>query len=667
MGATVDKATERLADTGDSFTSVHGRHTLGFGVDYRYWTITRNLDDDFYGDWGFNSSTIVTNNLPIPAGNPNAGASSCPNAPVSVGDAAPTPLCGTGNAIADMMLGYYSNVGGFVPGPLSPTTQAGNPQDHVYHYFAPYGEDDWKITPKLSINYGLRWDFRAATYEINNKFFWLDTKNTQGGLCYADPKLSTDGVAPGVGINGGPILRYCGSVPRPGQKNPFAPRLGINYRLNDRTVVRAGYGIFYTSYEGREIDDSADIYPYSVRNNLTPATVPIPASDPKLSNQLFPAYTTLGPFPESTLSFIAVIESENPLDPYVQTWTLSVERQLGSNTTLEVNYIGNHGTHLLDRRDISQPYPVPASSVSFCQQQSNGQYVNLGVAPCLISSRLPYPNFNGFYIDSDFHGYSHYEAGNVKLEHRARDLALTSVFTWAKSLDDKSATAGAGASGTGYQGFMNNHDPVLDYGPSDFNVPYRFVTSYVYQLPFGRGKQFASQINKVADLAIGNWQLTGIATFQKGFPYGISASDIDSIQGTVAPRANITPGCNLHTNNYTGSLAQFSRLNINCFTQPGLGTYGNSSRNFLTQPGINNWDMSIGKGFSLGERARFVFKADAFNTFNHHQYAGDVGGLLVEGSGGNETISNGVGSSTGGLITSASDARILQLGGKITF
>ena len=382
LGATVDKATERLADTGDSFTSVHGRHTLGFGVDYRYWTITRNLDDDFYGDWGFNSSTIVTNNLPIPAGNPNAGASSCPNAPVSVGDAAPTPLCGTGNAIADMMLGYYSNVGGFVPGPLSPTTQAGNPQDHVYHYFAPYGEDDWKITPKLSINYGLRWDFRAATYEINNKFFWLDTKNTQGGLCYADPKLSTDGVAPGVGINGGPILRYCGSVPRPGQKNPFAPRLGINYRLNDRTVVRAGYGIFYTSYEGREIDDSADIYPYSVRNNLTPATVPIPASDPKLSNQLFPAYTTLGPFPESTLSFIAVIESENPLDPYVQTWTLSVERQLGSNTTLEVNYIGNHGTHLLDRRDISQPYPVPASSVSFCQQQSNGQYVNLGVAPC---------------------------------------------------------------------------------------------------------------------------------------------------------------------------------------------------------------------------------------------------------------------------------------------
>lgn len=655
----------------DSFTSIHGRHTLGFGIDYRYWTITRNLDDDFYGDWGFSSSLIQTNSEAISTTN---AASSCPNAPVSVGDAAPAPLCGTGNAVADMMLGYYNNVGGFVPGPLSLTTQAGNPQDHVYHYFAPYAEDDWKVTPKLSINFGLRYDFRAATYEASNHFFWLDTTNAQGGLCYADPKLTTDGVAPGVGYNGGPILRYCGSVPRPAPKNPFAPRFGVDYRLNDKTVLRTGYGIFYTSYEGREIDDSADIYPYSIRNNLTPATQNT-SDQLKLSNQLFPAYSTLGPFPVSTLSFIAVIESENPLNPYVQTWTLSLERQLGSSTTLEVNYIGNRGVHLLDRRDIAQTNSIPAASLSLCQQQdANGVYYNVvgdathpAIAPCTVASRLPYPNFTGFYIDSDFHGYSNYNAMNVKFEHRSRDLAVTSAFTWAKSLDDKSATAGAGASGTGYQGFMNNHAPQLDYGPSDFNVPLRFVSSYVYQLPFGRGKRFANNINRAADLAIGNWQLTGIATFQKGFPYGIAASDIDGANGTTAPRANLTPGCNLHTNNYTGSLAQFSRLNISCFTQPALGVYGNTGRNILTQPGINNWDMSIGKGFSLGERARFVFKADAFNTFNHHQYAGDVGGLLVAGSGGNETISNSVGSSTGGLITGASSSRILQLGGKITF
>jgi len=93
-----------------------------------------------------------------------------------------------------------------------------------------------------------------------------------------------------------------------------------------RLLSAAGYGIFYDSYEGREIDDSADIYPYSIRNNLSPTTV---SGVPKLSNQLFPSYSTLGPFPESTLSFIAVIESENPLNPYVQSYTLSVERRAG--------------------------------------------------------------------------------------------------------------------------------------------------------------------------------------------------------------------------------------------------------------------------------------------------------------------------------------------------
>src|SRR5258708_2250613 len=165
-------------------------------------------------------------------------------------------LCGTGNAVADMLLGYYNGVGGFVPGPLSPTNTAGNPQDHVFNYFAPYFMDNWKVSQKLTLDLGLRWDYRAAAYEASNHFFWLDTKNTQGGLCYADPKLSTNGVAPGVGINGGPILRYCGKVPHPGPKTPFAPRFGVNYRVNDKTVVRGGYGVFFDSYEGREIDAS---------------------------------------------------------------------------------------------------------------------------------------------------------------------------------------------------------------------------------------------------------------------------------------------------------------------------------------------------------------------------------------------------------------------------
>ena len=650
----------------DSFTSVHGRHTLGFGVDYRTYSLTRNLDDDFYGDWSFSGSTIRNNNGVISPGSPGAGQPSCV---YNTGN--PLGLCGTGHAVADMMLGFYSGVGGFVPGPLSPTTQAGNPQTHIFKYFAPYAEDAFKVNQKLTLSLGLRWDFRAATTEAQNHFFWLDTKNANGGLCYADPKLTTNGVAPGGDGTSGPILRYCGSVPHPGSKTPFAPRFGFNYRLTPRTVVRGGYGIFYDSYEGREIDDSADIYPYSIRNNLNPTSV---SNLPKSSNDLFPSYSTLGAFPASTLSFIAVIESENPLNPYVQSWTASVERELARNTTLEVNYIGTHSLHLLNRHDIAQPFALSTADQPFCQHKdSTGNYDNLNVAPCNAyvadSSgnfpRLPYRNFTGFYIDSDFHGIAHYNALNVKFEHRAKDLAATAVYTWANSKDNKSAAAGVGASGTGFQGFMDNHNTKLDYGPSDFDVDQRFVTSFVYQVPIGRGKKIATSANRAADLAIGGWEITGITTFQTGFPFGVASNDIGGVQGTVAPRPNRVAGCNYH-----GGLTQkFQRLNMSCFAQQLPGTFGDTTRNFLRQPGINNWDMGFGKNFHLGDYVTFKLNVDTFNTFNHHQYAGDVGGLVVGGSGGNEVIDNSVNSTaaTAGKITGASSPRIIQLGGKITF
>jgi hypothetical protein len=622
----------------DSFSTIHGRHTLGFGVDYRHWRLIRNLGDDFYGDWQFNSNTVQNN---------------------GTGCTTTTGLCGTGNAIADMLLGYYNNVGGFVPGPLSSTTTAGNPQDHVFGYFAPYAMDNWKVTQKLTLSVGLRWDFRTAAYEASNHFFWLDTKNANGGLCYADPVLTSNGVAPGS-ANGGPILRYCGSVPHPGPKTPFAPRFGLNYRLTPKTVIRGGYGIFYDSAEGREIDNSGDIYPYSIRNALNPTTN---ATAPKLTNNMFPAYSTLGPFPASTLTFLAVIESDNPLNPYVQSWTLGVQRELANNTTLDVNYIGTHAIHLLDRRQIAQPNAIPASSLAFCQTQVNGQYVNLQAAPCSNASRRPYVNFSNIYINSDWHGYSHYNGVNVKFEHRAHDLAATAVYTWAQSKDDKSAAAGVGATGAGFQGFMDNHHPELDYGLSDFDVNNRFVASYVYDLPLGRGKKFASGINRAADLAIGGWETTGIATFQSGFPFSITASDVGGVLGTFFQRANQSSGCDIHQN----LNKKLQRINFGCFSQPALGVFGNSTRNWLRQPGINNWDMGIGKSFHFSETTQFKFAADFFNAFNHHQYVVATGGLIGSGSGGGSAISNSITSTTAGQITSAALPRIIQLSGKFTF
>jgi hypothetical protein len=615
---------------GDSFTTVRGRHTLGIGVDYRRWRLIRNLADDFLGDYSFNAATVLTNQT------------NCP-----------TVTCGTGNATADFLLGYYGGASTYQPGPLSPTDTAGNPQTHLFSYLAPYVEDDIKFK-RLTLNLGLRYDYRAAPYELHNHFFWRDVNNPKGGLCFADKTLLTNGVAPA----GNGVYEYCGSnVPRPGSKTPFAPRLGFAYRLpGDKTVVRGGYGVFWDSSEGREIDDSGDLYPYSIRTNLSPTGNP---AAPKLQNDLFPSYGALGPIDPKSLTFLAVIQSEDPLNPYVQQWSLSVQRQLDRSSTLEVNYIGTKATHLLDRRNIAQPNGISAADLPFCQADPKDVAHN-----CPTNTRLPYPNFPGFYIDSDWHGYSNYNAGNVKYERRTGNTALTAVYSWARSLDDKSAAAGVGATGSGYQGFQDNHNPEKDYGPSDFDVDQRFVASYIFDLPVGRGQKFLSNANRLTNLAVGGWEATGITTFQKGFPYSITASDASGLLDTQFQRADIIPGCKVHSG-FQKSLKEW--FNTACFSQPAIGVYGNSSRNFLRQPGINNWDIGVVKNFIFTERLRFALRVESFNTFNHAQYNIEVGALATGGSGGGSNPDSGFGDQTFGQITQASPGRIIQLGGKLTF
>jgi hypothetical protein len=627
----------------DSFSIIRGKHTINAGVDYRRWRLIRNLDDDFYGDWTFSANLISQKNY-----SPNC---------IAVGT-----ICGTGNALGDLMLGYYAGANSFVPGPLGPTDQAGNPQTHIFSYFAPYVEDDWKVNQRLTLDIGLRWDYRPAAYEQKDHFFWLDTQNTNGGgLCFADKTLLTNGVAPA----GNQYLRYCGSnVPHPGSKTPFAPRFGMTYRLNDKTVLRGGYGIFFDSSEGREIDNSGDIYPYATRISANPTANVTPAF-PTFGNQLFPSYPSLTAFAANNFGFIAVIESENPLNPYVQSWTGSFQRELVHNTTFEVNYIGTHSVHLLNRRNIGQANAIDPANLSICQANPADTTHN-----CPSSSRLPYKNFAAGFLDSDFHGYAHYNGMNVRLDRRANNLAATVIYTLAQSKDDKSAAAGGGAAaGTGWQGFMDNHHPELDYGLSDFSVQNRVVATAIYALPFGIGQKMLGGINRAADLAIGGWQVTGIVTLQSGFPFAMGANDLNNLNGSafgtnVDQRASYTPGCNLKAN----LTAPFQRLNMACFTQPAAGTYGNSVRNFLTQPGLSNFDLGFGKTFTIAERLKFEFNAQAFNAFNHHQYAANVGGLATSGSNSGSAIDNNMNDALAGKITgSVFPSRELQLNGKITF
>jgi len=433
--------------------------------------------------------------------------------------------------------------------------------------------------------------------------------------------------------------------------------LGFAYRLTDKTVVRGGYGIFFDSAETREIDDSGDIYPFVVRASPNPTKS---TSLPKLTDQMFPPVTLHQVSPAADGSqFFAVIISEFPHNPYVQQWSLSVQRELARNTTIEANYVGNKGTHLLNRINIGQGLP-PANPAA-CDPSVGGDPTK---GDCPAAARRPFSNItssNGF-LDSQWNGYSSYNAGNIKLERRSSSVALVAVYTWSKSTDDKSAAAGVGGTNA-FAGHMDEHNPRLDHGLSDFDVNQRFVTSFVYQLPVGRGKKFGGNMNKAADLAVGGWQVTGITTFQKGFPFSVLANDQFGLLTSFTQRANLAPGCNPSGHK---SITQW--FNTSCFTQPLAGQFGTSGRNIIRGPGINNWDLGVGKDFKFTERVGFQFRVEGFNVFNHAQYGYDPFTATTIGAPVGNNPNNGLPPNGNyGQVIAARPGRILQFGGKVTF
>jgi hypothetical protein len=576
-------------DLSDSLNIIRGKHTITVGGNYRRWKLNRDLADNFLGNFSYSGFV-------------------------------------TGNSVADMLLGYYNDAALFQPAAFSVEGKVGNPRQFNFQYLAPYIQDDWKLSPRLTLNLGVRWDFRTVPYETHNRMGWNDVTNQLGGMCIADPTLVDKGIAPA----GNGFYRYCGkNRPIDNPLTPFAPRVGFAYRpfAGNKTVIRGGYGIFWDSAEGREIDGSADIYPYVSRGDYKQTAgqvAPLQTTD-----ALFPSFSNPGPVTPAANSFLAVNISEAPRNPYVQQWSLSVQRELTSNTKLEVNYIGNKGTHLLMRRNFAQAL-VPTDPNN--------------VTPVL--ERRPFPNFNVF-INSDWSGNSSYQSANVKLEHRAGRLLFTTAYTWAKSIDNKSAAAGIGGADTGWQGFIDNHNTQLDHARSDFDVDHRLVSSFVYDLPFGRGGKYATNLNRAADALIGGWQLNGIVTFQRGFPYSIYAQDLGGLLDNYENRASLVGN---PTSGFHQSIAQW--FNTAAFAQPPGGVIGTSGRNILRAPGINNWDMSLFKNFEFREGMRLQMRLESFNAFNHTQWGGP---------------DHFITDPQFGQITGARDGRINQLGLKFLF
>jgi hypothetical protein len=576
-------------DLSNTTTTIRGRHTLNFGANYRKWSLQRDLANDFLGQFTFSGFF-------------------------------------TGNAVADMLLGYYSGSSVFQPAGFSVAGRSGNPRQFNFQYFAPYVQDDWKVSSRLTLNLGLRWDYRTIPNESNDRMGWRDLSNPRGGLLVADQTLVDSGI-----VGDSSYYKFAGRRnPKDASKNVFAPRIGFAFRPfgGQSTVVRGGYGMFWDSFEGREIDGAADIYPYVSRGSYNQSVGQTPL---RTTNELFPSFADLGAATPAANTFLAVSMSPNPKNPYVQQWSLGVQRELFTNTIAEVNYIGTKGTNLLMRRNIAQALPYDPAN------------------PLSVRDRKPFPNFE-VYIDSDFSGDSNYHSMNAKLERHTSSLVATVVYTWAKSTDNKSAAAGIGASGfNGWQGLLDNSRPELDRGRSDFDVDHRLVGSFVYNLPFGQGEKFGGDATGVKNAIIGGWQVNGIATFQRGFPMTIQAADADGLNDSFG-----TNRANQVGDPYPSGFEQSINawFNTAAFAQPAPGQFGNIGRNTLRGPGINNFDLALFKNFDLGMGSRLQFRFESFNAFNHTQW---------------EAPQTNVANPNFGRVLGTRPARINQLGLKLLF
>ena len=552
--------TQPTWDLGDSLSWTHSKQTIAAGYEFRHWNLDLLNTSNPYGNFSFTGTF-------------------------------------TNSGFADMLLGDVGQVSLDQPGPLANAAVGSAPHLHFVAW-APYFEDDIKLTPRLTMDLGLRYDFSGVATEAQNDFAWLDTSLPGGGVYWANKSI--------VQTYGNGYYVYGGRSDGPAPKNVWSPRVGFSYRPFEKTVVRGGYGRFYDSSESNEYEASTAFYPLGPTSQYTSYPA---AGVVYTSNNLFPNFTTQGPVTPADLSFLQIAATKK-LDPYIGDWSFGVERDIFRNTILDVDYVGNKGTHLNIRTNPNQP-----TECILTQAPGNG-------CQSTVTQRTSYQNL-GMLVYEGWNGYSNYNAMNVKLEHKGTDFSVLAGYTWSKSMDVKSAAAAVGADIAGWAGPQNSLDIPADYARSDYDTGQRIVVSARYKLPIGRGRAVFGGANHLENALIGGWQVNGIGTANGGFPFPIAANDINFVNETYSERANIAG--NPYPSGFKRSIHEW--FNTAAFAQPEEGAFGTSGRNIIRAEGVANIDFSAFKNFQVGEHVKVQFRYESFNFLNHPQWGGPDEGV----------------------------------------
>ncbi|MBM3766151.1 MAG: TonB-dependent receptor [Acidobacteria bacterium] len=554
---------------------------------------------------------------------------------------------GGGDAIASMLLGLAS--GGQMRSEPSLSLQVA--------YAAFYVQDDWRVNSRLTLNAGVRWDTDLPMTERFNRTSWFDLNaplpitvrgvaQQRGGLVFAGSR--TPGAPRGI---------------KDVDRNNFAPRLGIAYKVTPRLVLRAGSGFFYSPTTGTGPSPAAAgalgfnaITPYnsSIDGGRTPyATLRNPFPDGFIvpENGANGLLTFIGQGINANLRYDRV--------PYSVQWNFNVQYELPGSTLFDIAYAGNSGVKLQANSNLNQ---IPDSALAL-RDGLNTVVANpfFGVVPAATglgretttAAQLlrPYPIFTGVTHQWGSQAHSSYHALQSKFRKRySNGLQFLAAYTWSKTIDDVSSVAGF--LGDQNPGYTNNNRRDLDRSLSGSHVPHVLALNFQAELPFGKGKRFLNH-GGVVNRVVGGWSVNGIGSLQAGSPIAVVSRN----NTTASQGGGQTPNSTGIKSATSGSTKQrINRwFNPAAFADAPPFAFGNVGR-FLPDnlgPPLHTWDVSLLKDIHVNERVRFQLRGEFFNTFNQVNFANPSGTTF--------------GQPDFGRINSAEAARIIQFGLKLYY
>jgi hypothetical protein len=557
-----------------SLSTLHGKHYLKAGVQFNLYR-----------------GNFLSNTNP-------SGSFSFSNAQTG-GPIATAPSANTGLAAASLLLGFPSS--GSVDYATGVSIQTA--------YSGIYFQDDYRLTAKLTLNLGLRWEFQSPVTERYNR--------TTRGFAYNTPSPLQ---IPGLNLNGGLLYAGTGGLPRglyDADWHEWEPRLGVAYSVNSKSVVRAGYSLTYIPLVGiiSSTGYSNTTSMVTTQDGYTPVNL---LRNPFPSGQLPPIGNSQG---LSTLIGQSV-SYYDPSDrnPLFHNWHFDLQRDVWKGTVVTASYVGSRAYHL-----SAQPTDF-TGAVNLNVNQLNPQYLSQGSAllqavpnpffgkitsgslagATIPQSQLlkPFPQFAGVTRIAPAYGNSHYEALQMTLEKRAgHGVTALITYTGSKNLSDLTNPD-------------NAYNRQAERSYAGFDVPQRVSATIAYELPFGKGKTFGSHLPRAVDFVAGGWTLSGFTIFQGGFPLAIGLATCTAGANSCRPNAAGNPASGV-SGPIVGRLTNY--FNTSAFSQPASFTYGNVSPYIGTvrSPGMNEIDGTLSKTFPITEKARLQFRVSMFNVPNH--------------------------------------------------